>query len=1137
MFNLKFKCMRLNYSCRGLKISRALLILMLFALPAQSAIAQLTIRISNSSSLGTVIKQIQSQSKYQFFYDDILASMRVGALDVKNVSLVEVLNQALKGKDVVYKIEDNVVYLSKTNTPTVAKTDQQQQKVTGKVVDASNEPLIGVSVLEKGTTNGTITDFDGNYTLTVGSRAVLKYSYVGYQTVEVPVNDKKTIDVVMKEDAQALEEVVVTALGIKRSEKALSYNVQQINTDAITSNKDANFVNALNGKVAGVTINASSSGVGGVSKVVMRGTKSIMQSSNALYVIDGVPMFSGSNSGGSTEFGSQGATEPIADINPEDIESMSVLTGAAAAALYGSDAANGAIIITTKKGKEGRINITVNSNVEFNSPFVMPRFQTRYGTGSNGILNSTPDHSWGPKLTTESYYGYNPRDDYFQTGVVGTESISFSTGTEKNQTYASAAAVNSKGITPNNKYGRYNFSVRNTTTFFDDEMTLDINASYISQNDRNMVNQGTYNNPLVGAYLFPRGNDWEDIKIYERYDVARKIYTQHWPIGDASMTMQNPYWINYRNLRENKKDRYMLGASLSYKILDWLSVSGRVRLDNSNNDYTEKFYATTNTQLTGLSNRGLYGITKTQDKQLYADFLVNINKNFGESWSFQANVGGSFTNMSSDAVTVRGPIADDSKTFAGEKVGLTNFFAIQNLSTSSKTTHMQDGWREQTQSIFASAEVGYKSTYYLTLTGRNDWPSQLGGPKSVNKSFFYPSVGFSVVLSELMPWLNKDYLSYMKMRGSFASVGSAFKRYIANPRFEWNASTGQWSVLTQYPMYNLKPERTKSFELGLNMRFLQHFELDVTYYNAKTMNQTFNPELSVNKYSKIYIQTGAVRNQGIELSLNYKNTWRNLTWDTGLTYSMNRNKILTLADNAVNPETGELFSIKSLNMGGLGSTRFILKEGGSMGDIYSLMDLRKDANGSIYIDENNAVHTQSIQDVDKYIKLGSVLPKGNLAWRNNFTWKNLNVGFMLSARLGGVVFSRTQAMLDNYGVSENSAAARDLGYVSVNGNDRVNPESWFSEVAGDTTVPQYYTYSATNVRLQEATIGYTIPRKWLSNICDIKVSLVGRNLWMIYNKAPFDPETVASTDNFYQGIDYFMMPALRNIGFNLSFKF
>lgn len=1128
--------MRLNYSCRGSKILRALLILMLFAVPVQSAIAQLTIAISNSQ-LGVVIKQIQSQSKYQFFYDDNLASVRVESLNMQDASLVEVLDKVLAGKDIVYKIDDNVVYLSKVSSSASVKSVKQQQKITGKVVDSNKEPLIGVSVLEKGTTNGSITDLDGNYVLEVkNANAILQYSYVGYQTVEIPIGGKNVINVTLKEDTQVIDEVVVTALGIKRATKALSYNVQEVKANDITSNKDANFVNALNGKVAGVTINASSSGVGGISKVVMRGTKSIMQSSNALYVIDGVPMFSGSGNGGGTEFGSQGSSEPIADINPEDIESMSVLTGAAAAALYGSDAANGAIIITTKKGKEGRISITVNSNVDFNSPFVMPRFQTRYGTGSNGVLNSTPDHSWGPKLTEASYYGYNPKDDYFQTGVIGTESISFSTGTEKNQTYASAAAVNSKGITPNNKYDRYNFTVRNTTSFLDDKMTLDIGATYILQNDRNMVNQGTYNNPLVGAYLFPRGNDWEDVKMYELYDPARKIYTQNWSAGDASMTMQNPYWINYRNLRENKKDRYMLNASLNYKILDWLSVSGRVRLDNSNNDYTEKFYATTNTQLTELSNRGLYGITKAQDKQLYADFLVNINKTFNEVWNFQANIGGSITDMRSDAMIVRGPIADGSKTFDNEQVGLTNYFAIQNLSPS-KTKHKQEGWREQTQSFFASAELGYKSTYYLTLTGRNDWPSQLGGPKSVSKSFFYPSVGLSVVLSELMPNLNRDYLSFMKVRGSFASVGSAFKRYIANPRFEWNASSGQWSVLTQYPMYNLKPERTKSFELGLNMRFLKNFELDVTYYNAKTMNQTFNPELSINEYSRIYIQTGAVRNQGVELALNYKNTWRDFTWDTGVTYSTNKNKILTLADNAVNPVTNETFSITSLNMGGLGSTRFILKEGGSMGDVYSLMDLRRDANGSVYIDEKNGVHTQTITESDKYIKLGSVLPKGNLAWRNNFSWKNFNAGFMFSARLGGVVFSRTQAMLDNFGVSEASAAARDLGYVSVNGNDRVNPESWYAVVAGGTAVPQYYTYSATNIRLQEASFGYTFPRKILRNICDIKVSLVGRNLWMIYNKAPFDPETVASTDNFYQGIDYFMMPSLRNVGFSLSFKF
>ena len=1127
--------MKNNHVSHAPWMMRVSLMLLFMAFSVQWSFAQLDLNVSRTT-LGKVIEQIKSQSSYNFFYDDKLASLSVENVKLSNASIEKVLDAVLKGKNIAFKIEGDVIYLSeKSQTPQNGSQQGKERTIIGTVSDDMG-PLIGVNVLVKGTTVGAITDMDGNFTLvTTEANPVLQISYIGYTTQEIAVKGNTPLAVKLATDSQLIDEVVVTALGIKRAEKALSYNVTQVDAESALAVKDANFINSLNGKVAGLNINASSSGIGGASKVVMRGSRGIEQSSNALYVVDGVPMYSNANKVNGTEFSSKGNTEPIADINPEDIESMSVLTGAAAAALYGSDAANGAIIITTKKGKEGRVNITVNSNVEFNAPLVMPRFQTRYGTGIGGVKDDNSSRSWGPKLTEARYFGYNPRDDYFQTGVIGTESVSFSTGSEKNQTYASAAAVNSKGIVPNNKYDRYNFNVRNTTSFLDDKMTLDVNASYILQKDRNMVNQGTYNNPLVGAYLFPRGNDWEDIKMYERYDVARKIYTQYWPTGDGNMTMQNPYWVNYRNLRENKKDRYMLGASLNYQILDWLNVSGRVRLDNSNNDYTEKAYASTNTQLTELSDRGLYGISRSYEKQLYADFLVSVNKTFGEKWSLQANMGGSFTDMRYDEMAVRGPIADDSKTFAGEKAGLTNGFYIQNLSTT-KTSKMQLGWREQTQSIYASAEVGYQSTYYLTLTGRNDWPSQLAGRNSVNKSFFYPSVGMSVVLSELMPKLNKDYLSYWKIRGSFASVGTAFERYIANPLFAWNTSIGQWSNLTDFPVYDLKPERTNSFEVGMNMRFLKNFELDVTYYNAKTMNQTFNPELPVGEYARIYIQTGAVRNQGLELALNYNNTWKDFTWNTGVTYSMNKNKILTLADNAINPITREKFSISSLNMGGLGSTRFILKEGGSMGDIYSLMDLKRDANGAVYIDENNSVVTESLE-ANNYIKLGSVLPKGNLAWRNNFSWKNINVAFLVSARLGGVVFSRTQAVLDNFGVSEASAAARDKGYVSVNGNDRVNPEGWYSVVAGGTAVPQYYIYSATNIRLQEASIGYTIPRKWLGNVCDIKVSLIGRNLWMIYNKAPFDPESVASTDNFYQGIDYFMMPSLRNIGFNLSFKF
>ena len=1102
---------------------------------SQAGGIRITLHKKNISVI-EALKEVEKQARLPIGYNQSqLGGKMIDNLTLDGESLGTSLDRILETTQCTYQLKGKYVMIVPVRK---AQEKFMPKQITGRVKDDKGEPLIGVSISVKGTTEGTITDMDGNYQLVSNSsNPVLVFSYIGYKTQEIPLEGKASLNVTLVEDTKIIDEVVVTALGIKRSEKALSYNVQQVNTDVLSANKDANFINALNGKIAGVNINSSSSGVGGVSKVTMRGTKSIMQSSNALYVIDGVPVFSGRSTKGGTEMDSQGASEPIADINPDDIESMSVLTGAAAAALYGSDAANGAIVITTKKGKAGKLSITVNSNTEFSNPFVMPRFQNRYGTGVNGVMSESGARSWGARLLPENNYGYSPQDDYFQTGIIGTESISMSTGTENNQTYASASAVNSKGIVPNNKYNRYNFTVRNTTVFMDGKMTFDIGASYILQNDRNMTNQGLYSNPLVGAYLFPRGYDWSDYKMFERYDSSRDIYTQFWPVGDEGMTMQNPYWVNYRNLRMNKKDRYMLNASLSYQILDWLSISGRVRLDNSNNDYTENFYASTNTQLTELSTRGLHGISRTMEKQLYADFLINVNKSFGEDWSLQANLGGSFSDMRSDAITVRGPIADGGAAFEGEPVGLTNFFDIRNLSNGPKTKHVRDSWREQTQSVFASAEIGYKSTYYLTLTGRNDWPSQLAGPNSSSRSFFYPSVGGSVVLTELMPNLNRDYLSYLKVRGSWASVGTAFQRYLANPRYTWDDKNMSWSVLSQYPLYNLKPERTSSFEVGLAMKFFKNFDLDVTYYNAKTMNQTFNPQLAVSGWSAMYIQTGAVRNSGVELSLGYKNTWKNFTWDTGLTFSTNKNEILELADNAINPITGEKFSKDQLDMGGLGEARFLLKEGGGMGDLYSTIDLQRDSNGDIYIDAEGKLKTENIKDVNSYIKLGSVLPKGNLSWRNSFTWKNFNVSFLVSARLGGIVYSSTQGILDAYGVSEASADARDAGSIRLNGGDYVSPETWYTTIGAGTAVPQYYTYSATNVRLQEASVGYTIPRKWVHGLCDIKVALVGRNLWMIYNKAPFDPESVASTDNFYQGIDYFMMPALRNIGFNVSFKF
>ena len=1099
--------------------------------PVQNAWAQtdsgITLKMENAR-LESVLDAIEQQSKYLFLNDRVDLDRTV-SIDVADAGIEPVLETLFSGLDVEWRIEGTNIYISakKVARESTGGGGSQDNRISGKIIDATGLPVIGAGVLIQGTTVGTSTDLDGNFSFDLPediADPVLEVSCLGYTSQLIPVGVRRVFDITMETDAIMMEATVVTALGIKRSEKALSYNVQEVKSDELLANKDANFINSLSGKVAGLVINASSSGVGGASKVVMRGQKSISKSSNALYVIDGVPMYTSARDAG-TEFDSRGATDPIADLNPEDIESMTVLTGAAAAALYGSAAANGAIVITTRKGQEGKTSVTVSSNTEIFTPFVLPRFQNRYGTGDYNSSEGSVTRSWGSRLNSFNFMGYDPAKDYFRLGVTGTESVSLSTGNSKNQTYLSAAAVNSIGNVPNNKYNRYNFTFRNTTSFLDDKMTLDVSASFIMQDDLNMTNQGTYNNPLVGAYIFPRGNDWADIEMYERYDSSRKIYTQYWPVGDAGMTMQNPYWINYRNLRQNKKTRYMLSAGLSYEILDWLTLSGRVRLDNSHNKYTEKFYATTYNQLTELSDNGLFGLETSEDKQVYADVLLDINKTW-EDWSVHANVGASITDMRNDLFSNRGPIAADNIP------NVFNVFAIDQDAMVKK----QSGWREQTQSIYASAEVGFKNAYYLTLTGRNDWPSQLAGPRSRTKSYFYPSVGASVVLSQIIPNMPRQ-LEFVKLRASFADVGTPFDRWLANPMHEWPDKGNAWATDTTYPV-ELKPERTQSWEVGLQMRFLNWFSLDATYYRTNTKNQTFFPEISTGSgYSEIPIQSGDVLNEGFELALGFEKQWGIFNWASNYTFSTNRNEILELAENAINPVTGEKLNISLMDMGGLGNARFILKEGGTLGDIYSRQDFVRDNNNAIYIDQNGSISTRTIENQEDYIKLGSVLPKANMAWRNDFRIGNFNFGFMLTARLGGVVFSRTQAMLDYYGVSEASALARDNGGVVINGSDLIDANTWYTAIASGNAVPQYYTYSATNVRLQEASIGYTFPRKMLNNVCELTLQIVGKNLWMIYNKAPFDPESIATTGNYYQGIDYFMMPNTRNFGFNIRLKF
>ena len=1084
---------------------------------AQAQTARFTIHMENVP-MEQVVNEIEKQSRYLFLFNKDIDSRRIiVSVHAENQTITQILPVLFKDTELDYTIEGMSILVTKK-----AEASEKPIQVRGKVLDQQGQPIVGASVIVQGTTVGVSTDAQGRFELEVPAPAasrVLEISYLGYETTRVAVGSRTRFDVTLREAASEIEQVVVTALGIKRQEKALSYNVQQVAPSDITMVKDANFMNSLAGKVAGVTINTSSSGVGGASKVVMRGTKSILQSSNALYVIDGIPM-NNVGGGGGTEFDSRGATEAIADLNPEDIESISVLTGASAAALYGSSAANGAIMITTKKGQAGQFRVTYSSQTEFLAPFVMPEFQNRYGTGSYGSVSGSPVYSWGPKLTDAARTGYTP-DDFFETGHVYTNAVTLSGGTEKNQTYFSAAAVNSDGIIPNNYYDRYNFTFRNSTQFLQDRLHLDVSASYIVQKDRNMINQGVYSNPIVSAYLFPRGDDFEAVKIFERWDPARKISVQYWPQGEGGdLRMQNPYWIAYRNPRDTDKKRYMASATLSYDILPWLNVSGRARIDNTNSVYTQKLYASSNTTITEGSSQGHYTEITNADEQIYADVMANVNKTFGDDWSLVANVGASINDVRSRELSYRGPIRDS---------GVPNLFTVFDLDRE-KSRAQKWGWQEQTQSLFGSVEVGWKQMLYLTVTGRNDWASQLAG--SPQKSFFYPSVGLSWIPSATFDL--PDAFSYLKLRASFSSVGIPFPRFLTTPTYAYDETTQQWLPTTFREIGQLYPERTKTWEVGLDARLWNDVRLSASWYLADTSNQTFQPTVSTSSgYSSMYVQTGCVRNTGVEASLGYGHAWRDFSWDTNVTFTWNRNEILDLMDGMCDPMTGEPLKDR-LEIKGLGKAKYILKKGGTMGDLYTTSNLKYDENGYIQVDRNGNFVTT---DVGEEIYLGSVLPDYNVAWRNDFAWKGAHLGILFTGRIGGICYSATQANMDLFGVSETSAAARDAGGVLINGREMVDPQRWYAAIASQSGLPHYYTYSATNFRLQELSVGYTLPRRWFRDVCSIDVSFVGRNLWMIYCKAPFDPEAIASTGNNYQGIDYFMVPSLRSLGFSLRVTF
>ena len=982
--------------------------------------------------------------------------------------------------------------------------------VKGKVVDKGGEAVIGANILVKGTSTGAVTDLDGNYTLSVSPNATLVFSYIGMKSQTVAVNNRKQIDVTLEDEAKAIDAVVVTALGIKRSEKALSYNVQKVDNSALTKVKEANFVNSLSGKVAGVNITRSSAGIGGATSVVMRGSKSIAGNNNVLYVVDGMPIGNASRGGDGGEYGRPGSGEGISDFNSDDIESISVLTGPSAAALYGASAANGVIIINTKKGAAGSVKVNFSSNTEFLSAGVMPEFQNTYGTESNTY------RSWGKKLETPSTF--NPRD-FFQGGYNTINSLNLSGGTDKNQTFVSVATTHAEGIIPNNEYYRYNFSGRNSSKFLNDKLHLDISANYVMQGDQNMMSGGRFFNPLRPLYLFPRGDDFETVKIWERYDTDRRFNTQYWPYGTQGEDFENPYWIVNREMFTNEKHRYMFSFRAQYDILSWMNIAARTRVDNTYSTIKTKFYATTNPLFTGdtsLENaKGSFSLGEERYKQTYADLMLNINKKFDKDFVLTANIGTSFEDHYTTSVSVGGRL----KT-------VPNLFSTPNVDPDVTGGGGQSYHRTRNIAAFASTELGWKSMLYLTATGRTDWASQLVS-NGKTPAIFYPSVGLSGVISEMVKL--PSFISYLKTRVSFTEVGSPISQTGITPgTITYSMSGGKVTPISTYPYPDFNPERTRSWEAGLNARlFKGKVHLDATIYQSNTYNQTFLQNMSdASGYSGFYIQAGDIRNRGVELALGYEdNINKNISFSTNLTYTRNVNQVMELVKGYKNPIDGTVFDINVLT-----SPKY-MRPGDSMNDIFVQGILVKGKDGR-FIEEGDGYRI----DRSQRVKVGSSAPDFMMGWNNTLNLYGVNVSFLISARVGGNVSSSTQAMMDGYGVSKVTADARDAGAVVIDGQS-YDPKRYYTTI-GLNRLGAYYLYDATNIKLQELSIGYTLPKKWFGKvISNASVSLIARNLLTIYRAAPYDSDMAGGTGTYSAGGDNFMPPSMRSVGFSLNLGF
>lgn len=1034
-------------------------------------------------------------------------------------------------------LPSGVVYASTSPAQTVAQNVQQDADCKGVVIDATGEPVIGASVVVKGKTGaGTVTDIDGNFTLkNVKKGETLRITSLGMTPVEVVYNGSN-VKVTLKDDSKALDEVVVTALGIKRERKSLGYAIQDVKGDAILNSHENNVANALTGKIAGVQITRSSNGPGGSSKIQLRGNNSVTGLNQPLIVVDGVPMdnFTGADNNDywnpSADMGNG-----LSDINPEDIESMSVLKGASAAALYGSRAGNGVILITTKSGRQTKgLGITVTGTVSAESVFMKPDMQTTYGQGTQGVYNSTSGLSWGPRIEGQEYVrwdgqkvkmqSYDNLDNYYGTGTELQENVTLSQQYGKTSIYASMTNMNNKSMTPGAKLNRTNLMLRGVTSFGKNEAwTFDGKVQYIRNKANNRpVSGNNNNNSALGLYTFPTTLDIRDFEncIDENNEMV-------WWNKDGN----NPYWMSKYSLSDDSRDRFLMNASLKYKVLSWLTAEIKAGTDMYTLEATRRVYSG-NSNVTTLYEQNINHFYENNFSYLLTATKDNIFDKFGGTVTFGGNL------MATKKTGMKG---------LASKLVIPNKFSLNNGEN--KADISETYTQKKINSLYGTVGINYDGWAFLDATFRNDWSSALS---KENRSFFYPSVSASWLFGEMFNKIGKkmpSWFSFGKIRASYAEVGNDMDPYQLYNLYSTSPdSHGGITASSSNTLYNknVKNELIKSYEVGVELKFLNNrLGLDFAWYKSNATNQLMNlPVNSLSGYNYKKINAGDIQNTGVEL-MAYATPIRtkDFEWTINYNISHNNNTIKDLYDG-----------VDRYQLGGYDNIRIYAIKGGKYGEIWGTKFLRVEDGqykGQLLLTSDGLPQATSEME-----KIGDQQATCNMGLTNSFSYKGWNLSFQIDARIGGEIFSGTNAMMQRSGTAAATAPGgkrvddmvlagvyKDASGNYVQNTNKVTTQQYWNAVAGtgNMGIGEANIYSASNIRLRNVSLGYNVPSSILAKtnfIQSLKAGFTVTNVFMIHsNMNGIDPESVFATSTNATGFEYAGIPTTRSFVFNVSIGF